>query len=459
MIFSRQLKDRSATVWFLLFATFLGVLWLAGGASRADVLGQPLVRSVSVAAVMVVVIFAERWKILEGRAILAFLAACLVLGLVQLIPLPASIWTSLPGRAVFVPADGGETIARPLSIVPGATMNAMASLLVPLATILLVLATGQALFTRMCTAVLGLILVSTLQGALQFSGTHPINPFINDPVVDVVGPFANRNHFALALAVGCLVLPVWTFLPARLQAWRIAASVMAWPLFLLMALATGSRAGLGLCCIGSALGLAIILRPLRAYLRSKPRWVIPVVASVSGGVVLLLIAISVGSNRAVAVDRALSVGLGGDIRFLGLPTVIAMVREYFPFGTGFGGFDPLFRLHEPFELLRPTYFNHAHNDVLEVILDGGLPGLVLLLVAIAWWGWASTRAWRMKLSSQVMLARLGSGILVLIFLASLVDYPARTPLIMALIAIAASWLSAGSRNLTRSALPMEGAHL
>src|SRR3546814_14561816 len=42
----------------------------------------------------------------------------------------------------------------------------------------------------------------------------------------------------------------------------------------------------------------------------------------------------------------------------------------------------------------PTYFNHAHNDFLEIVLDGGLPALLLMLVAIGWYGMASMRAWR-----------------------------------------------------------------
>src|SRR3546814_14825252 len=80
------------------------------------------------------------------------------------------------------------------------------------------------------------------------------------------------------------------------------------------------------------------------------------------------------------------------MRARGLPTVLSMIAAYFPAGAGFGGFDPIFRLHEPFRLLKPTYFNHAHNDFLEVVLDGGLPAALLLLVAIGWYAIASIRS-------------------------------------------------------------------
>src|SRR3546814_3653142 len=103
-----------------------------------------------------------------------------------------------------------------------------------------------------------------------------------------------------------------------------------------------------------------------------------------------------------------------------------MIAAYFPAGACFCGFYPIFRLHEPFQLLKPTYFNHAHNDFLEIVLDGGLPALLLMLVAIGWYGMASMRAWRGS-GRHSVLPKLGSAILFLVFVASAFDYPARTP--------------------------------
>lgn len=451
--------DVSANLCFMLFLAFLGALWLAGGASRPDVAGQAIVRGCAVAVMIVVVLFAERPARLSATPVLALLLAGLMLVLVQLVPLPADLWAGLPGRAALVAANAGTPVARPLSIVPGGTGNAAASLLVPLATYLLMTMMGSSLFQRTATALLALIGVSTLQGALQFAGMHVDNPLINDPMIDVVGPFANRNHFALMLALGCVIVPVWTFLPSRPQRWRPPVAIMSIPLLMLVALATGSRAGLGLCCLGLLLGLAIAFRPMRARLRHKPAWVTP---AVIGGTIALgaaLVAVGMISNRAVAVDRALNVAVESDIRFRGLPTVFAMIGEYLPFGAGFGGFDPLFRIHEPFALLKPTYFNHAHNDFLEIALDGGVPAILLMLICGACWLVATIRVWRAALSSQVMLARLGSAMLGLIFLASVVDYPARTPLVMCIVVLAAMWLSNGSQAQVRSALPTQDPHL
>jgi O-antigen ligase len=117
-----------------------------------------------------------------------------------------------------------------------------------------------------------------------------------------------------------------------------------------------------------------------------------------------------------------------------------MVQLYFPFGSGAGAFDPVYRIHERNELLSFSYLNHAHNDLLEVVLDAGLLGLLLLLAAIAWWLWKSLRAWR-SASADNLLPRLGSIILFLTLVASIPDYPARTPMIMAVVVIAAVWLN------------------
>jgi O-antigen ligase len=128
------------------------------------------------------------------------------------------------------------------------------------------------------------------------------------------------------------------------------------------------------------------------------------------------------------------------MRSRALPTVWAMTLGYFPFGAGLGSFDPVFRIHEPLALLKPTFFNHAHNDLIEVVLDAGLPGLLLLLGALTWWGRASVRAWRSGSTASPMLPRIGSAMLLLVILASVFDYPARTPMMMALIVVAALWL-------------------
>lgn len=449
----------------VLLCVFLGVLWLAGGASRADVLGQVVVRLAAAVCLVLALLFG-RLPDLEGVRPVAFLLlAALLLALVQMVPLPPAIWQALPGRAAFAAAataSGQPQPWRPWSIVPGATGNAAASLIVPITTLVLLAGLTPEQRRWLPGIALCLIVASTLMGLLQFSGVGFNNPFVNDDLGQVTGTFANYNHFALLLAFGCMVAPVWAFLDDRPPGWRAAIAGGLVALLTLTLLASGSRAGTALGGLALVLGFVLVRRPIGRALRRYPRWVFPAAIALTVALVAVLVLVSIASERAVSVNRAIAVDPWRDMRLRGLPTVLAMVRTYFPFGTGLGSFDPLFRMHEPFALLKPTFFNHAHDDWLEVVLDAGVFGLCLLVAALTWWVWASVRAWRADPAMTGALPRLGSAMLLLLFLASIVDYPARTPLMMALAVIAGVWLSGrgdAADVRPRSALPSPAKHL
>ena len=103
----------------------------------------------------------------------------------------------------------------------------------------------------------------------------------------------------------------------------------------------------------------------------------------------------------------------------------------------------MFRISEPDGLLNPQYINLAHNDWLQICLEGGLGGLVLLICALFWFVLRSFRAWFSVEGATgfKFLARAGSIIVALILGASVTDYPVRTPMVMALIALSAVWLA------------------
>ena len=55
-------------------------------------------------------------------------------------------------------------------------------------------------------------------------------------------------------------------------------------------------------------------------------------------------------------------------------------RSFLPFGAGFGTFDPVYRRFEPDALLSTIYLNQAHNEPMQLAMEGGIPALALLLV-------------------------------------------------------------------------------
>ncbi len=425
-----------------LLAALLVVLWVAGGASGADVLGQAVVRATTWLLVIAAIMFVPYSKasFSDLRPVFLIVFGGLALVALQLVPLPASWWLALPGRAPFAQAAiaAGELQPwRPLAIVPDAARNAASSLIVPFGTLILI--AGLRLRERawLLPTLLGLVSASAVLALLQFSGAAIDNPFINERAGQVSGSLANRNHFALFTAIGCLMIPTWMFLDGRKPQWRTPVGIGLLLLFILVILASGSRAGILVGVLAVGISLLLVRRNLRRALNRAPRWVLPAGIGLLITAIAAFVVISISAGRAPSIERAFSGDAVEDLRFRALPTVWTMLKTYLPVGIGFGGFDPVFRLHEPFALLKPTYFNHAHDDLLEIVIEGGVAALLLLLLAVVWWIRATIRAWR----NDAPLARLGSAIILLVLVSSAFDYPARAPVMMAILAIAGAWLS------------------
>lgn len=451
---------------FALLLALLAVLWLAGGASRADVAGQVAVRVVAWGALIAVALFAPRpTDAHDVRPVAWLLALAIVLVAVQLMPLPADIWLRLPGRQMLTDAvpPGELQPWRQWTMTPGATVNALSALVVPAAVLVLLAAMRPAERMALPAVLLVMITAAMLVGLLQVSGARLSNPFVNDTVGQISGIFANRNHFAVFLACGCLLAPAWAFLGERCALWRGLLALGLIVLFVLTILATGSRSGMLSAGLAILISLTMVRHELLRQLSRGPRWAFPALIAGVLAVMTLVVLASVAANRAESIHRTFAVDVGTDMRSRGLPVVLEMIRTYLPLGSGVGGFDPMFRMHEPLALLKPTYFNHAHNDFLEVVLDAGVPGGLLLGAALLWWLSASIRVWRAGSDASVGAARLGSAILLLLIVASAFDYPLRTPTMMALAIIAAVWLAGGQKRSDRandrSALPGAGQHL
>ncbi|WP_081668392.1 O-antigen ligase family protein [Sphingomonas phyllosphaerae] len=427
---------------FILFCSFLVVLSIAGGASRATVYGQFVVRLVAVLSLFLLALFGDRPEVGRSRPVWWLLLAAIGLAVLQLIPLPPALWQALPGRTLVVDATMGQPQPwRPLALVPGTTLNALASLIVPLTTVVMIDSIRPDERRLLPGVILIMIVAANLLGLMQLSGSGFNNPLINDSVGEMSGIFANRNHFALLLALGCLLVPAWVFAGRNRGRGRAVIGVGLTLLLLMTIVVSGSRAGLLLGALALAGSLLVARSNIRRALRRAPTWAFPALIAAVAAIVAIFVLISVAADRAVSIQRIFEMDAGQDMRGRALPTVWAMTLNYFPAGAGLGSFDPVFRIHEPLALLKPTYFNHAHNDLLEIVLDAGILGLLLLLAALAWWGWASVAAWRRPADlADPALARIGSIMLLLTVLASAFDYPARTPTMMMLIVVAASWL-------------------
>lgn len=457
---------------------FLLVLAFSGGASRADAPSQMIVR---VAAILLGGYSAFRLTSGQLRPywpVLALLGAWTLLMLVQLIPLPPGIWTALPGRAPFVPlAELAQFTQpwRPISLAPDATLNSVMSMTVPIAGVLAFARLRPEDWEPLLLAIIILVCVSALWGILQISsGVDLLYLYRITNEGAAVGVFANRNHQALLLAVALPVLATYALLGrhgrgAGAKSMRGLIMLMVALVLFPLILITGSRAGLVLMLVGAMISWFLI-----ALSRSGPRRakVVPVRTSRRRGwqkgyepgtwIVIVAVAAVLGATvlltRAEAVQRLFSQDLAQEARFRLFGTFIEMVKTYFPVGTGFGTFDRVFRMHEPLSNLSFTYLNHVHNDLLEILIEGGVAAAVIAVVALGWIGWRGLSVWgraRDPMRRAPMLARLGSAMLVMGALASLGDYPLRTPIFGALMAIAMAFLCLRPEPMRSSGMDQE----
>jgi O-antigen ligase len=134
-----------------------------------------------------------------------------------------------------------------------------------------------------------------------------------------------------------------------------------------------------------------------------------------------------------------------------LPVYATMAKDYFPTGAGFGSFATIFQVYEPQESMTVEYMNQAHNDWVQLVIEGGLPALALALAFILWFIQRSFAAWRrMPRSPAELMARTGSATALLILFASAVDYPLRTPFMAVVMALFCCWmLPARSMSVTQ----------
>lgn len=427
-----------------MIAGFFIVLCLAGGSSRADVLGQVVSRTA--AWVLVIVAIIQGAAFTGWRSTPALIGWSLLAGLIilQLIPFPPSIWLAFPGRNI--PAETAIAMAetqpwRPLSLSPSATTNSLGALIVPLAIILTAKDFTPTAHRTLAFMMLLLALAGCFLGLTQIVGAAGDNPLINDVRGMIGGNFANRNHFAAFLAVAMLILGLIVATANRARSkFTVYAALAISPLLVLMVIATGSRMGLLVLTISVILTGALAWTRLMLLLPRKRSWKAYALIALPALLIASAIAASVVFGRAASFDRAAEMNISDDFRAQVLPLLIDMAAHYFPVGSGFGTFDPVFRIWEPDRLLRAAYFNHAHNDWLEFLIEGGALSVALGLAGFWWWGRHFWAAWSQG-SRENALARCGTAIVLLCLVASFSDYPLRTPTMMVVAAIAILWSS------------------
>ncbi len=370
-----------------------------------------------------------------SRPLLALLALALLLPLLQLIPLPWAAWSALPALQPYAQAitlaaqSSGASLPSllPLSLLPAETERALLALLPPLLVFLAAVSVAPKTLRSLTTWLLMVAALQALIGLSQYAAGARAS-----------GTYANPDHLAgllemsLPLALALVVAHVghYTAPETHQRGWRGQSQI--W-----LSLVTSSAALYALLALVILLGLI--------FTKSRTGVVLAIV-------VLLISAFAfarrlggdnvfgtVGTVSTAAVGVALAAGLVPvlqrftqedhlqDARWSIFAAMRDAVPAFLPFGSGIGTFREVFERYQPLDL-SGALVNHAHNDYLEWLMEGGLIAAVIIagLALTYLWRWPQllTRgAWR-----TLHLARVGAGIgMLALLLHSLVDFNLRIP--------------------------------
>jgi O-antigen ligase len=453
--FARPTADGVQVRIYWTLVAFLALVFLMGGASRADVQSLVVLRPLAVLVCGFALLTLKReqlveFRMLTGIALLLFLVAGL-----HLIPLPPAIWQSLPGRDVIVGIDaaaGIKNVWRPLTMTPTQGWNAFFALFVPLAALLMAIQLSAEYLRKLVLPVLVLGLLSGVIGIFQSAG-DPHGALYFYRITNngsAVGLFSNRNHQAVFLATLFPLLALFASKPMKTEngiKLRLALCVGAAVLIIPLLLVTGSRLGLILGTIGIAAGWFIYQRPEPTGVRRRTERKSHIPTIIGGIAVVMIGLMTVMASRAEAIKRLVGMNVGEEDRAQAWGLVWRMTLDHLPWGSGSGSFVEMFRRVEPVSSLSPVYFNHAHNDWLEVLLTFGIPGALLMLVAMATYLMGLRQIpFRGSRRDSDIMAQAGAVILLLFALASVVDYPLRTPSLACLFVVACCWMYSGTMS-------------
>lgn len=389
------------------------------------------------------------WAIILGLLVFAF-------PLLQLVPLPYSFWSEIPGRQFVITsfATAGLNPAwMPITLSPAATLGSFLAMLPAFALFVATLTLPAEGRRELVLVLLALGLCSVVLGLAQISqGPESRLYFLRDSNFNsAVGMFANRNHFAALLFCCMPFVSAWTIWLARsgtINGYAAAlASVLAYGVLVLGLAVAGSRAGIALAM------LAMFCAAFLAWgrLPSKPSGVASKAIILAGFIGMTMI---------------VEFGLVGIMRFAGQDiidqkrleiarTSLRIGADMAPLGSGLGTFVPVYGMYEAPQTLEAGLVNYAHNDWLQLWLEGGIGAAVLLGLFCFWYFSRSFHVWRRGGNSlDDLLPRAASLVIALLLIHSFVDYPLRSTALMCVFALACGLMAANSQGrFAREKLP------
>lgn len=377
----------------------------------------------------------------SARQLMVLLALAAAVVIIQLIPLPPGVWSSLPGRAPI--AEGFTLLGQPLPWLPLslAPLNTIASALWTLPAIAIffsMVRLGAFKSTWLVWALFAVTAVGIGIGAQQLSGgiTSPLYFYQITNRGAATGFFANTNNMAELMVVaipflGAIYLSALRTGGSMQKRSGVVTIVFGALAVLLVGIAmNGSLAGLGLAPPTiAATALMIFFRRRRV-----PAWSGIAMLGLLAASIALVLSSPFGNNLTSAEAR-----LSSESRYTSFSKTIEAAGDHFPVGSGIGTFPEIYRQYEDPTTVDRFYMNHAHNDYLELLLEIGVAGIALIALFLLWWVWRVVSIWRAE--EPDAFARAATIATAVTLAHSFVDFPLRTAAVSAVFGMGCAFMA------------------
>ena len=348
----------------------------------------------------------SRRRLDQTSPLLVLLAIAAGLTALQLIPLPDAVLSGLDYRGNELRNDGaalaGTAPWRSLSLDPAGTLRGLAFFV-----------------TLMGTALIGLRIASSERGrylvlagvavtcglAAFVTGLHTL--FQADSLYGVylplhaspplLGPLLNPNHLGGLMAIGAVLAVGLAFYQRQVAQLRVLWVVIAAGCSA-TAMASLSRGATLALALGVAMTISILFarrlgtasedgsRPMRALVND-----VPITIVIAFG---LAVAVYTSAGKvADQLDNTALVELGQPLsKYAAWQSSFQLVEEAPWTGIGRGAVEPAFtRVHDASAFIT---FSHLENEYVQAIVEWGVPGAILLGLALAWCIATGAKRWR-----------------------------------------------------------------
>jgi O-antigen ligase len=374
-----------------------------------------------------------------AKALLLLAIVAIVIVAMQAVPLPPTLWAHGPRARI---AEGYQLLgmslpALPTSLTPYASLSALLCLIPPLAMFCAIVRLNAYRVSWLAAALLAGSVAAIMIGVLQVvsaGSSTPWHSYRETNVGVAVGFFENANHMAdlLLIAIPFLAAIASAGKGGNVQRYSAQLSVLiAIGLVLVAGISmTGSLAGYGFAVPVVAASALIMLQPTN---RSR-NWIAGLAAL---SVIVCLAGLANSSTGATRIGQ----NPGGSLqsREQILATTGRAIRDFMPLGSGLGSFVKVYRLYESPDAITNESVIHAHNDYVELALELGVPGILLMLLFLVWWLVQCFAVWRKGEGGP--WARAASIASAAVLVHSLVDFPLRTTAISTCFAMCLALLS------------------